>query len=440
MRLQEPFESQLKYATLSYCWGPALPLRTTSKTLADHKDGIPLHNMPQIDALCIIQDSTEDWETESVKMSDIFAYSFITICAAASNSCSESFLKRSIDHSLIVPFQSSLRPEISGEYSIRLERWSEYPEGSDIRFSKWRSRAWVWQEEVMATRALMFGKSMLQFRCQEEIRAEDGHVKSPSLCLRKESTNEWFWSKAISDYSARDITFTRDRLSAISGIAKFMSNAFTEARVPQKYLAGLWLGRSFEKQLRWVCNRPKFSYEMMASLWDKEVYFAPSWSWASRNTGVDFLHFGGSTECQVVAHDLQPAETDATVAVKFGSSITVRGKLRQSPLTPLDGAFSSNADGLHNRWEVDSSEFGHFRFWLDWVPSVEASSERALQNRLQLLSTTWKLDKWRFSASGLLLTPFHWPIKPVYRRVGVFEVSGDLNWLMEAPDSDVTIM
>lgn len=93
-------KTQLKYATLSYCWESSLPLRTTTDSLADHIRGIPLCDMPQvcreaihvarklgisylwIDALCIIQDSAKDWETESVIMSDIF-----TIAAAASDSC-----------------------------------------------------------------------------------------------------------------------------------------------------------------------------------------------------------------------------------------------------------------------------------------------------------------------------------------------------------------
>lgn len=46
-----------------------------------------------IDALCIVQDDTEDWENESVQMPDIFAHSFVTIGAAAASSCHDNFLK-----------------------------------------------------------------------------------------------------------------------------------------------------------------------------------------------------------------------------------------------------------------------------------------------------------------------------------------------------------
>ncbi|KAH7040896.1 heterokaryon incompatibility protein-domain-containing protein [Microdochium trichocladiopsis] len=83
------------YMTLSHCWGHSMPYRLTT---ANHsqllKVGAPLAELGAtfqdavkialelgvgylwIDSLCIIQDSTEDWMTQSVQMQQIYSSSF----------------------------------------------------------------------------------------------------------------------------------------------------------------------------------------------------------------------------------------------------------------------------------------------------------------------------------------------------------------------------
>ncbi len=55
-----------------------------------------------------------------------------------------------------------------------------------------------------------------------------------------ENTEEW-WNDAIQDYSFRKLTFTKDKLPAISAIAAQLSKVNG-----QEYLAGLW-----KKNLLW---------------------------------------------------------------------------------------------------------------------------------------------------------------------------------------------
>ena len=86
-----------QYATLSHCWGGIDFLKLTTTTLELFKKSIPLEQLTKtfrdtiavarklgipylwIDSLCIIQDSSEDWETEATLMSSAYGSSTITI-------------------------------------------------------------------------------------------------------------------------------------------------------------------------------------------------------------------------------------------------------------------------------------------------------------------------------------------------------------------------
>jgi hypothetical protein len=93
-----------RYLALSHCWGVSTineRLTTTLATLEIRLKSIPMSLMPAnfydatiitrklgyrylwIDSLCIIQDSTEDWETESQNMGNIYMNASLTIAAGA---------------------------------------------------------------------------------------------------------------------------------------------------------------------------------------------------------------------------------------------------------------------------------------------------------------------------------------------------------------------
>ncbi|KAE9375285.1 HET-domain-containing protein [Stipitochalara longipes BDJ] len=92
-----------RYLALSHCWGVSTineRLTTTLATLDLRLDSIPMSAMPAnfydatiitrklgyrylwIDSLCIIQDSTDDWEIESQNMGNIYRNASLTIAAA----------------------------------------------------------------------------------------------------------------------------------------------------------------------------------------------------------------------------------------------------------------------------------------------------------------------------------------------------------------------
>jgi hypothetical protein len=99
------------YAALSYVWGGPQAFCTLQSNVASHSSQISLSTLPQtiqdavfcahklglkylwVDSLCIIQDSTDDWEREIANMAQIYKNAFVTISAAKAKGCHEGFLK-----------------------------------------------------------------------------------------------------------------------------------------------------------------------------------------------------------------------------------------------------------------------------------------------------------------------------------------------------------
>lgn len=447
-------ETQLPYATLSYCWGNSLTMTTTLGNKLKHETtGINVCNMPAtfqdaiyvtkklgirylwIDALCIVQDDKDDWEAEAITMCDVFAHSKVTISAAKSSSSAEHFLQRSADETLTLDFRSTLRPDILGQYSIRLEPRHQWPAQEEIAQSAWVSRAWVWQEDKMSTRQLVFGNKTLQFWCDEGILLEDG--RREHYITKDLHRSTYLWKNLVAAYSSRKLTYASDRLKAIAGVAKVFESSKPMDGKPERYLVGLWQDSSFHWQLCWLCNEPSLSTsELMGLLRDGERYIAPSWSWASRNTGVHFFRHIGDTAIRVVESDLRASHKSTMVSVAFGSSITLCGKLSQTPVEPSSGHLVPDT----GQW-IASSTYGRTDFWLDWVPKKDDEEESRFQRQLCLFMTGVLVYRSEYSISGLILAPVLDTETGVlfYHRVGVFRHYGDDEWIMSQPEREITI-
>lgn len=95
------------------------------------------------------------------------------------------------------------------------------------------------------------------------------------------------WAKVGKLYTRASLTYTTDRLVAISGIA-----IQVQPKIRSKYLAGLW-DSSLATDLIWQiedADDMKTEY-FVSSKRDLQhrpaVYIAPTWSWASINTAVN---------------------------------------------------------------------------------------------------------------------------------------------------------
>ena len=77
------------------------------------------------------------------------------------------------------------------------------------------------------------------------------------------------WTQLVDKYTWSNLTYNRDRLVALSGIARVAQIESTD-----QYVAGMWR-KDLEPQLCWNCFR---------SAPPRGAYRAPTWSWASLDT------------------------------------------------------------------------------------------------------------------------------------------------------------
>ncbi|KAK3396811.1 hypothetical protein B0T20DRAFT_356544 [Sordaria brevicollis] len=318
------------YITLSHCWGiptPSSPplLTTTVSTLSAHLSQIPWSSLPLlfrdviqlvrslgarylwIDSLCILQDSEEDWLTESTNMSSIYAHAMLNVAATAQRDASTLFGE-------VEYFRTPKEPILS--------------------------RAWVFQERLLSRRTLHFGSSEVLWECRSGCFCECGGIErghvlsvrnlnnnaaaryrapgsskkedvlessgllSPPLPLSRSSTFENgssltcgtipkkvlfanltsaspettgsrllhdFFLRCVEEYSFLSLTKELDRSFALAGIAKQIRSLLSP---DDRYLAGLWL-HDLPRALLWQPYRHKKVLRAGDNI--------PTWSWMSRS-------------------------------------------------------------------------------------------------------------------------------------------------------------
>lgn len=302
-----------QYVTLSHCWGTGDRLTLTKDRLSAFKDAIPFSQLPKtfqdaihltallgvryiwIDALCILQDDKEDWRKESALMGSIFENALFSLSALSAED----------SHAGILQQRTTLeaRTEIDG---TRLGVRTRLPSLSEaLTTSKLESRAWCFQERLLARAILHVGPEQLYWECSsrtfvESRPSDDGlrnNSQSSASSLRNRlkgsspASDQSFWLRLVIEYSARSITKPADRLPAIAGLAsRETHNRF--------YMQGLWSG---EEHMGLLWRRQKLTHSKVVPSRDKYYSrtssrntarpfdgIASSWSWASINDAVEF--------------------------------------------------------------------------------------------------------------------------------------------------------
>lgn len=303
----EPEHLVPKYVFLSYCWGGTHDMLTTKVTLKDMMAGIPWDAIPKtfqdvitvtrqlgvrylwIDALCIIQDDSEDWQREAGRMADIYAGAYFTISAMRSENCRGGLFSKSPFGDAPVRAVTLLESPSSGPMLYVQQRLPHmhmgYREaGNDSEAEKARhpliTRGWVLQERLHSRRILHFLHHEVVWEYKQIKRCECGRLNSSNTFRLASSDKFSFdeWHRLVEKYSELEISFEKDRLPALSGLAK----QFQE-RMKYRYLAGLWES-DLCNELRWRIeslhdrSTPDSSGRRTARTVD---YISPSWSWAS---------------------------------------------------------------------------------------------------------------------------------------------------------------
>ena len=124
-----------------------------------------------------------------------------------------------------------------------------------LRQSPWPlfTRGWVFQEEYLARRTLLFTRQEIQWMCREVSACECGFTSSErgeGLCEELKSTD---WTDIVEEYSVRELTFPSDRLPALAGIAQVYKQRNPECGT---CICGLWHGMGLLSLLLWQVTVP----------------------------------------------------------------------------------------------------------------------------------------------------------------------------------------
>lgn len=305
------------YACLSYCWGSfAQTGRTTRGNLSSHLEAIPFHELPDtvidtirlcyklgfrylwVDRLCIVQDDHEDWSAEASKMCDIYSRSALTISAPVCKESSQSFLterrkgfREQSQFATVSYFNDDSK--LKGSfwfYQDHLARtdgpwfleykWEEFCGGSNYEENRWLERGWTFQEWMLSPRVLHID-SITLWDCFEGYANEiqERHMSKANL-VRNPTRYGPEWEEIVREYSQRNVTRGEDRLPALAGLAAREGQA-----TGHTYLAGIWR-EDLPMSLLWGrspnCKQPGNP--------NKDL---PSWTWASVNGAVFYMHAGG---------------------------------------------------------------------------------------------------------------------------------------------------
>ena len=316
-RLLETNQLHGKYAALSYCWGDRQLGVTTKSNLADRltiletaclsktvQEAIMVTQKIGLqylwcDAICLCQNSEEDVAKELKHMTSIFKSAHVTIVAANAADSASGFLScpRQPDlHAIEIPFWSST-DELC---TIRFRREDYYSE--DSPHSRVREpisdRCWAFQEKLLSRRRIIFASHTVQFQCREQTinlgnslhtgNEFDSWRLAPFVrsLFTQHNPDIYYdlaisiWKNVVIQYSSRFVTYEDDKLVALAALTE----AFYKY-IQTPYLAGLWAGPALPSLLLWKATGDITSPSPAA-------YVAPSWSWASMQTPVEFdFHF-----------------------------------------------------------------------------------------------------------------------------------------------------
>ncbi|EUC38751.1 hypothetical protein COCCADRAFT_45793, partial [Bipolaris zeicola 26-R-13] len=292
---QDELDAGVEYATLSHCWGGTQYLTLSKSNLQQLETQIPSEDLSRtvqdaitiardlgfeyiwVDTLCIVQDDIMDWEREAAMMTIVYGNSSLNIAAAGARDERDGcFFSR--------PAHWNCKLQLYNSHNAL--HYSAAPVSLHSRCllsMPLMERGWVLQERVLAMRTLHFTTTELFWECNHTTACESfperlpGDMMMSPIFLWKQTINDSMWPWIVATYSACKLTYVKDKLVAISGLARKIHEQTND-----QYVAGLWR-KNLEAQLCWFIWVPEPRRET-------EAYIAPSWSWASVDVPVHTEH------------------------------------------------------------------------------------------------------------------------------------------------------
>ena len=329
----EPLPVHTVYATLSHCWGGHCKTSLTTSSLAKFQTGIHLNTLPRtfqeavlltrklgirylwIDALCIVQDSHQDWSHQASLMGDFYANSSLTISATGSSD-SDGGLYHSRSPLSVWPCRITAKWDCFPVDKLVLNRpgWAE-----ERALEPLSTRGWAFQEWLLSKRTIHLSKDQVRWECHclaasevypkgledHDINVHGLPTKSVIKLLKSKNAST-LWRRIKEDYSEKHLTVATDKLTAFAGIARMVHKVLKSPN--EDYVAGLWKPELMT-ELLWERSTPTKEVKVIRKD-HLSQYIAPSWSWASIDGRIWYPLLGVYKEDQFgVYADIVEAKT-----------------------------------------------------------------------------------------------------------------------------------
>jgi hypothetical protein len=365
-------DTKYTYTALSHCWGAQGQAEKIPKLTRDNLEerllapvsasnltrtfqdaieltaGIGLEYI-WIDSLCIIQGDQADWNKECEKMCDVYGGAHLVLAAAyAKDGSGGLFANRHVGHR--IGFESPAGHTIKAFVSADtgdIDKHDIWKTGEQYWIADSLplfTRAWAFQERMLAKRIVHFTSSEIVWECRSFAACECGDLSDErtswaefgpgkTIKTKYQHVIDWgsnlerleFWNDIAAQYSARNITKNSDRLPALASIAKQIDCCDFLGR----YLCGIWEASLPHSLLWWsefkdLKSFPRSDQQVNTHL-RPGVKCIPSWSWLSiegrvstwgrapnvlvRVTGISFTSpennpYGGCTEGAIALQGL----------------------------------------------------------------------------------------------------------------------------------------
>ncbi|KAI1443507.1 heterokaryon incompatibility protein-domain-containing protein [Annulohypoxylon stygium] len=291
--------SGLDYVSLSHRWGSSKMPRLTVANMPRYRGGVLISELPTtfrdaititrrlgvrylwIDSLCIIQegDDGHDWVREGSLMAQVYSNCLMNVSADWGSGEDGLFFSR--NPRSFRKFELELRITV-GEQKRNRKRlrttdhamYTHVPiyNLEEIEISPLAGRGWVFQERILSPIVLHFGSKEVVWECCQKLVSENLPQGLPNISLdhmsllesatlkRLDPSGDPYWTQLLSQafrslpasstvddapyllwwflmarYCRCALTYTSDRLVAISGIARYIKNI-----IKDQYIAGMW--------------------------------------------------------------------------------------------------------------------------------------------------------------------------------------------------------